>query len=77
MIPMEKVTILASGDSVPPDAMTAKRMGFDPMCPEYTRLAHERGLERCRMEKLGVAGERERGIHSGFRVGDNPVSRIG
>ena len=35
--------VLASGDMVPIDAISAKMMGFDPMSLTFIRLGHEVG----------------------------------
>ncbi len=77
MKPVIKDYILASGDSVAIDAVSAKMMGFDPMSIEYIRLAHERGLGKGRMEEIEVRGEDISGVNFGFTVGDNLASRVG
>ncbi|MCL5076228.1 MAG: DUF362 domain-containing protein [Chloroflexi bacterium] len=44
MVPHVKNIILASGDQVAIDAISAKLMGLDPLSIEFIRLAHEMGL---------------------------------
>ncbi len=77
MKPEIKDYILASGDSVAIDAVSAKMMGFDPMSIRYIRLAHERGLGVGRIEEIDVLGEDISGVNFGFTVGDNMASRVG
>jgi len=77
MIPVEKDTILASGDCVALDAVASKMMGFDPMSLEYIRLAHEAGLGTGRVAEIEIVGEDISGINFGFHVGDNMASRVG
>ncbi len=77
MYPVVKDYILASADQVAIDAVAAKMMGFDPLCIEYIKLAHE--------DKLGVGDVREIEIVGvdisneswGFVVGDNGASLVG
>ncbi|NIN00562.1 MAG: DUF362 domain-containing protein [candidate division Zixibacteria bacterium] len=77
MKPEIKNYILASGDSVAIDAVSAKMMGFDPMSIRYIRLAHERGLGKGRIEEIDVLGEDVSQVNFGFTVGDNMASRVG
>lgn len=77
MKPEIKNYILASGDSVAIDAVSAKMMGFDPMSIRYIRLAHERGLGVGRIEEIDVLGEDVSQVNFGFTVGDNMASRVG
>ena len=58
MIPIERDYMLASGDSVAIDAVSARLMGFDPFSIGYIRLAHERGLGKGAPEEIEVVGYR-------------------
>lgn len=77
MKPEIKNFILASGDQVAIDAISAKMMGFDPMSIPYIKIAHE--------EKLGIGDPRDIEIVGddisneswGFSVGNNAVSFFG
>ena len=77
MIPVQKDLILASGDPVAIDAVSARIMGFDPMKIDYIRLAHEDGLGMAQPENIEIRGEDISGLNFGFTVGDNLASRIG
>ena len=77
MIPVEKNYMLASGDSVAIDAISAKMMGFDPMSICCIRQAHEHGLGVGRPEEIEVVGEDIAGVNFGFEQRDNAVSRVG
>ena len=57
MDPKIKNYILASGDSVAIDAITAKMMGFDPMSIPYIRMATEMGLGCGEPAEIEVVGE--------------------
>jgi uncharacterized protein (DUF362 family) len=66
MEPKVKNMILASGDSVAIDAISAKLMGFDPMDIPYIRMCHERGLGIGNPAEIEVVGEDISGINFGF-----------
>src|SRR4030088_793947 len=77
MIPVEKDYLLASGDQVAIDAVSAKMMGFDPMSLPYIRLAHEAGLGVGDPREIEIVGEDVRHVNFHFSVGDNMASRVG
>jgi len=77
MIPVEKDYILASGDSVAIDAISAKMMGFDPMGLKKIRLATEAGIGTGRLENIEVVGADISQENFGFDVGDNAASKVG
>lgn len=57
MEPIVKNIILAGGDSVAIDSISAKIMGFDPMSVPYIRMAHEMGLGVGDPREIDVIGE--------------------
>src|SRR5215468_5769353 len=57
MQPKVKNVILASGDQVAIDAVSARIMGFDPLSINYIRLAHERGLGVGDVGQIDVVGD--------------------
>jgi uncharacterized protein (DUF362 family) len=69
--PVEKNVILASGDQVAIDAVSAKLMGFDPMSIKYIRLAHEAGLGIGEVREIELVGDDVSGENWGFSVGWN------
>jgi uncharacterized protein (DUF362 family) len=78
LIPVQKDLMLASGDQVAIDAVSAKMMGFDPMSIEYIRLAHEHGLGVGRIEEIEVVGDIDIAEESwNFSVGNNMASSAG
>src|SRR6185436_18065144 len=77
MIPVEKDILLASGDQVAIDAVSAKIMGFDPLSIPYIRLAHDAGLGVGDPRDIEVVGEDVANWNFRFSVGDNAVSRFG
>ena len=77
MIPVEKDILLASGDQVAIDAVSAKMMGFDPMKIKYIALAHEAGLGIGDPRDIEIVGEDISNWNFKFTVGDNAVSRFG
>ena len=68
MVPRVKNIILASGDSVALDAISAKIMGFDPMTIPYIRMAHEKGLGVGDPREIEVVGEDISGMNFGFEA---------
>lgn len=77
MEPVEKDYLLASGDSVAIDAVSAKMMGFNPYDIPFIRLAHESGLGEGNLESIEILGEDISGVNFGFQVGDNAASKVG
>ena len=77
MVPVEKGFVLASADPVAIDAVVARILGFDPMCIDFIRLAHEDGLGTGRIEEIEVLGEDISGMNFHFSVGDNMASLVG
>ncbi len=67
MIPCVQNLILASGDSLAIDAVSARIMGFDPLSIPFIRMAHERGLGVGDPAEIEVAGEDVSGLDLGFR----------
>jgi uncharacterized protein (DUF362 family) len=68
MVPKVQNVILASGDSVAVDAISAKIMGFDPMEIPYIRMAQERGLGVGDLEGIEVIGEDISGMNFHFET---------
>jgi hypothetical protein len=77
MIPVDKDLMLASGDSVAIDAISAKMMGFEPMSLKYIEIAHNAGLGKGRPEEIEIVGEDISGENWGFTVGNNAASLAG
>ncbi len=68
MEPKIKNVILASGDSVAIDSISAQIMGFDPMSIPYIRLAHEMGLGVGDPAEIEVIGEDISGMNFRFEA---------
>jgi hypothetical protein len=77
LIPVIKNYMLASSDQVAIDAVAAKMMGFDPMCIEYIRVAHEDGLGVGDPRDIRVLGDDITSENWHFEVGSNAASRVG
>jgi uncharacterized protein (DUF362 family) len=77
MEPVEKSIILASGDQVAIDAVSAKMMGFDPMAIKYIRLAHEQGLGVGDPREIEIVGDDVSNESWGFKVGGHLHSFLG
>lgn len=77
MKPVEKDIIMASGDMVAIDAVSAKIMGFDPMDIKCIRMANERGLGVGDINEIEIVGEDISSWDFGFRVGNNVASLAG
>lgn len=73
MIPRIKNYILASGDQVAVDAISAKMMGFDPMKIKFIKLAHDRGLGIGDPDQIDIAGEDISKINFRFKIHKSPV----
>ncbi len=67
--------ILASGDPVAIDAISAKMQGFDPLKLEFIRLAHERGLGVGDPREIEVVGEDISKVDFRFQEGETLASR--
>ncbi len=68
MLPKIKNFILASGDSVAIDAISAKMMGFNPMDIPYIRMCHDMGLGVGDPDKIEVVGEDISGVNFNFET---------
>jgi uncharacterized protein (DUF362 family) len=77
MEPVEKNVILASGDQVAIDAVSAKMMGFDPMQIDYIRIAHQEGLGVGDPREIELVGDDIANQSWGFKVGGNLHSFLG
>ncbi|HID32236.1 MAG TPA: DUF362 domain-containing protein [bacterium (Candidatus Stahlbacteria)] len=75
MEPVEANLILASGDMVAIDAISAKIMGFDPMRIDYIRIGHEEGLGVGDPDEIEIVGDDIGGLNLKFRVRDTFASR--
>jgi len=71
MRPHVKNLILASGDLVAIDAVSARLQGFDPLSLPFIRMAHERGLGIGDPEQIEVRGIDVSGINFGFRADED------
>ena len=67
--------ILASGDLVAIDAISAKMQGFDPLKLDFIRLAHEHGLGVGDPREIEVVGEDISEVDFRFQEGDTLASR--
>ncbi len=78
MYPTTKNVIVASGDQVAIDAISAKIMGFDPMSIQYIRLAHEEGLGVGDPREIEIVGDAEIAQEDWqFKVGSHLHSFLG
>ncbi len=77
MEPVEKNVILASGDQVAIDAVSAKMMGFDPMQIDYIRIAHQEGLGVGDPREIEIVGDDIANQSWGFKVGGTLHSALG
>ncbi len=78
MHPTTKNVIVASGDQVAIDAISAKIMGFDPMSIQYIRLAHEEGLGVGDPREIEIVGDAEIAQEDWqFKVGSHLHSFLG
>jgi hypothetical protein len=75
MIPHEKNVILASGDSVAMDAISARLQGFDPLSLRFISRAHELGLGVGDPREIDVVGDDISGVSFNFVQGDTFASR--
>ncbi|HYM14209.1 MAG TPA: DUF362 domain-containing protein [Dehalococcoidia bacterium] len=78
MYPTTKNVIVASGDQVAIDAISAKVMGFDPMSIQYIRQAHDEGLGVGDPREIEIVGDAEIAQEDwGFKVGSHLHSFLG
>jgi Domain of unknown function (DUF362) len=78
MHPTTKNVIVASGDQVAIDAISAKVMGFDPMSIQYIRQAHDEGLGVGDPREIEIVGDAEIAQEDwGFKVGGHLHSFLG
>jgi len=78
MYPTTKNVIVASGDQVAIDAISAKIMGFDPMSIQYIRQAHDEGLGVGDPREIEIVGDAEIAQEDwGFKVGSHLHSFLG
>ena len=73
MIPKVKNYILASGDQVAIDAISAKMMGYDPMKIKFIKLAHDRGLGCGDVDQIEIVGEDISQVNFHFSTNKSPV----
>lgn len=73
MIPRVKNYILASGDQVAIDAISAKMMGFDPMKIPFIKMAHDRGLGCGDPDQIDIVGADISKVNFHFTTGKSPV----
>jgi len=66
--------IIASGDSVAIDAVSAKMMGFDPMTLKFLYLAQERGLGTANPREIRIVGEDISDVNFHFQMKDTFAS---
>ncbi len=75
MVPHVKNYILAGGDSVAVDAVSAKMQGFDPLSIGFLRLAHDEGLGCGDIREIEILGEDIDRINFRFKTRDTFASR--
>lgn len=73
MVPKVKNTILASGDQVAIDAISAKMMGYDPLKIKFIKLAHDKGLGMGDVDQIEVVGEDISKVNFKFKTNKSPV----
>ena len=73
MIPKIKNYILASGDQVALDAISAKMMGYDPMKIKFIKLAHDRGLGCGDVDQIELVGDDISRVNFHFSTNKSPV----
>ncbi len=72
-IPYVKNHILASGDQVAIDAISAKMMGFDPWQIPFLKIAHDLGLGCADLDQIEVVGDDVSRVNYGFSSARSPV----
>lgn len=75
MQPETKNYMLASGDSVAIDSVSAKMMGFDPMKLKFLCIADEMGLGTANPSNIRIVGEDIRQVDFRFQMKDTFASR--
>lgn len=73
MIPKIKNYILASGDQVAIDAVSAKMMGFEPLKIDFIKKAHDLGLGQGDVKQIDIVGEDISNINFHFKTKKSPV----
>jgi uncharacterized protein (DUF362 family) len=73
MEPKIKNYVLASGDQVAIDAISAKMMGFDPMRIKFIKLAHDQGLGVGDPDQIEIVGEDISNVNFHFKTNKSPV----
>ena len=73
MIPKIKNYILASGDQVAIDAISAKMMGYDPMKIKFLKKAHDLGLGCGDVSQIDIIGEDISKVNFHFKTNKSPV----
>lgn len=73
MIPKIENYILASGDQVAIDAVSAKMMGFDPMNIDMIRKAHELKLGCGDLEKIKIIGDNISKVNYEFKTSQSLI----
>ncbi|MBI4983107.1 DUF362 domain-containing protein, partial [Candidatus Woesearchaeota archaeon] len=73
MRPVIKNHLLASGDQVAIDAVSAKLMGYDPLKIKFIKLAHDRGLGVGDVAQIEVVGEDISKTNYHFQTYKSPV----
>ncbi len=71
--------ILASGDMLAMDALSAHIMGFDPMKIDYIKKAHDLGLGCGDVRAMDIVGMEARDVlklNFGFKVKKSPIIRF-
>ena len=77
MIPHVKNYILASGDQVAIDAVSAKLQGFDPLSIDFIRIAHEDGLGVGDPKDIEIVGDDISGVNFHFQRDQNTFASRG
>ncbi|MDI6896834.1 DUF362 domain-containing protein [Methanocella conradii] len=65
--------LLASGDQVAIDAVSAKIMGFDPMKIKFIKMAHDLGLGCGDIDQIEIVGDDIRDLNFHFHTGKSLV----
>ena len=73
MEPKIKNIILASGDQVAIDAISAKLMGYDPLKIKFIKLAHDKGLGCGDVDQIDIKGIDIKNINFNFKTKKSPV----
>ena len=68
MVPRIENYMLASGDQVAVDAVSASMMGFDPMEIPFIKIAHDRGLGVGDLGQIDLVGDDISGVNYHFKT---------